>query len=324
VQTRREEALELTQDILSDVEGALIPPRQIALKAQRLATLLDDSLALEWLRAETTGYKGLEAFDAIEIAEIVGRINTLSDSTNSFTFASLTRLARYVEECYRREDQENELLATDLIDAVTARIHRFASEKYLELRFGNAAETAFERVRAQVDAQIARLAPEAALKFAAAFEGADSDDSERWAQSVTTCRRLIKAVADRLQPAGPPINNREMTDPKYINRLAVWIEARETSKTRRTVAQADLESLGKRIYAFDKAGSKGVHAEVDQDEATRFITGTYLLMGDILALDPETVTSTSQRALENSMRFLELDRDVTDADIAALDDGLND
>jgi hypothetical protein len=47
---------------------------------------------------------------------------------------------------------------------------------------------------------------------------------------------------------------------------------------------SDLEDFGKRIDAFDDAGHKGAHAEVTQYEASRFITGAYLLIGDILDL----------------------------------------
>jgi hypothetical protein len=46
---------------------------------------------------------------------------------------------------------------------------------------------------------------------------------------------------------------------------------------------ADLEFLGARLDAADGAGQKGAHETVvTREEASRYITGTYLLLGDIL------------------------------------------
>jgi hypothetical protein len=47
---------------------------------------------------------------------------------------------------------------------------------------------------------------------------------------------------------------------------------------------ADLEYLGRRLDAADAGGQKGAHDHVTQFQASRFITGTYLLLGDILRL----------------------------------------
>ena len=47
---------------------------------------------------------------------------------------------------------------------------------------------------------------------------------------------------------------------------------------------ADLEYLGRRLDAAAEAGHKGAHAEVSRIDASRFVTGTYLLVGDILRL----------------------------------------
>jgi hypothetical protein len=81
------------------------------------------------------------------------------------------------------------------------------------------------------------------------------------------------------------VNGRPMTDDKYINRLIDWI-VNQTSLggTLKDVITADLEDFGNRIDAFDDAGHKGAHAEVTKYEASRFITGAYLLIGDILNL----------------------------------------
>ena len=70
----------------------------------------------------------------------------------------------------------------------------------------------------------------------------------------------------------------------YINRLADWIDSRSSSATATAFIVADLEYLGRRLDAADSAGQKGAHGTVDRVEASRYIVGTYLLLGDLLRL----------------------------------------
>jgi len=63
-----------------------------------------------------------------------------------------------------------------------------------------------------------------------------------------------------------------------------WIRKNSTSETTADMIVEDLAYLGRRLDATLNAGHKGVHAEVDRLDASRFITGTYLLLGDILRL----------------------------------------
>ncbi len=174
-----------------------------------------------------------------------------------------------------------------LIDRVLGSFHAYVASTYQELRFGAAVETAFQRVRAEVDGSIARLVPDGLPKLSAAFEGATSDNPEHWASAAATCRRLIRAAADALQPPGPPTDAREMTEAKYINRLAYWIQEHQPSQTASDMTVSELQHLGQRLDAADHAGHKGAHADVSQFDAARFITGTYLLLGDILRLQSD-------------------------------------
>ena len=66
-----------------------------------------------------------------------------------------------------------------------------------------------------------------------------------------------------------------------------WIEAQATSETAADLITADLDYLGRRFDAAKDAGHKGAHAEVDRFDAARFVTGTYMLLGDILRLHSE-------------------------------------
>jgi hypothetical protein len=185
-----------------------------------------------------------------------------------------------------------------LLDRVVGSFHVYVAARYQELRFGSAVESAFEVVRRDVDGRIAGLVPGALPMIAAAFENATSTNPEHWANAAATCRRLLKEVADALRPPGPDVvqssgRTIKMGEGNYVNRLVDWIVQQSTSATARALIQAELEFLGRRLDAADAAGHKGAHDRVSLTDASRYITATYLLLGDVLALqeqDPGAVT----------------------------------
>lgn len=314
--TRRAAALELSEELLTDIELAQIPAPDIVKKASRLARLLDDADAMAWLSFEISGYSVPLAAGAVAAAQRSHRHATPNEETGRMRYwtPSVSRCQSDVDtgrlqlqaaadapvsissanpsqfvtapSGNTRERSTIRSFVSDqeeLLGKVIGAIHDYVTSRQIELRFGAAAQGAFEVVRGTVDGRIAQLTPTAALKFAAAFENAASNNPEDWANAASACRRLLKAVADHLQPAGPPISGRPMTDDKYINRLISWIEARpQVAGTLQRVVLADLADIGRRIDALDNAGHKGAHAEIARTEAARFITGTYLLVGDIL------------------------------------------
>lgn len=127
--------------------------------------------------------------------------------------------------------------------------------------------------------------------LSAAFENAVSENPEHWANAAGTCRRLLKAVADELRPPGPDVGGRKMGDGNYINRLIDWINEKARSTTAAGIAISDLAYLGGRLDASDGAGQKGAHATVDRLEASRFITATYLVLGDVLRIAPKATAA---------------------------------
>ncbi len=220
----------------------------------------------------------------IESARVA--LNAATDAPSSVASANPSQMvfAGAGNSKERRELLQGIERYSTVIEHVTGAVHSYVSSIYQELRFGNAIESAFATVRASVDERIASLVPDGLPKLSAALESASSSNPEHWASAAAGCRRLIVAAADALQPPGPPIDGRPMTERYYINRLVHWIEAHQLSGTARDVTTAELAHFGERIDAASDAGNKGAHAEVTRYEAARYITGTYLLLGDILSL----------------------------------------
>lgn len=312
--------MELAEGLLTDIELSRIGAPDIVRKASRLARLLDDVDASAWLRLEVEGYDaaggGLDSQEAAAARRSRRGYVDEDSGNNMFRIDSVSSLVAVVDASRlqlasaadapvsitsanpyqnvtapggnnRERYALRESIATKeaVLGNILGAIYGYVADKQIELRFGTAVEGAFSVVRGAVDAQIAEIVPEAAVKFAAAFENASSDNPEHWANAAFACRRLLKSLADALRPPGPPVNNRKMTDDNYINRLIDWISTRPgLSSTLSAVMTADLEDFGKRIDAFDNAGHKGAHSEVTKVDASRFIAGTYLLVGDVLRL----------------------------------------
>lgn len=305
--SRRDEALRLAEELLSNIELEEIRPVSVIRKASRLARLLDDSEATTWLSFEIGGYpstgngKGLSS-EEWKAAKKSGRAYYQKDSAGEYkevvTTLSLSSLEANVESSKarlksskssdffeRNNQQANITQHQGYVDRILGSVHQYVSNIYHELRFGAAVETAFESLRNDVDSRIASLIPVAIPMLTTALENAQTNNPEQWKHAAQACRDLIKATADVLRPAGPDKNGIKMGESNYTNRLVDWISEQTSSKTQKAMVTSDLEDLGKRLDAATKSGNKGAHASVSKNDASRFIVGTYILLGDILALN---------------------------------------
>ncbi len=180
---------------------------------------------------------------------------------------------------------------------IRQRLHRFLVETEATIVLDQTASTAFERTRQQVDSLLASLAPDVLTQFRAAYERANRAEPESLSHALTSCRRIIKAVADTLYPAtdeavvGPDGRIREMTDDKYRNRLWQYASERVSHESARKLLQATIDELGRKLDLLDDLASKGVHADVSSAEADQCVLQTYLLIGDLLRLSGSTIQS---------------------------------
>ncbi|OBJ72290.1 hypothetical protein A5627_22005 [Mycobacterium colombiense] len=323
VADRRAEALSLSEELLTDFELSRLGPTELVRKASRVARLLDDSNAMAWLAVEISGYEphtttggvsqaawaaAVRSHRVFEDDDGVKRAKTGSVSHMSVMIeSSKTRMAASADApvsissanpnqfvgqptgntVERKVLQEAIITNQGVLDRVLGAIHEYVSEKYLELRFGDAIETSFTRIREAADGVLVGLVPEAANQLAAALDLVSSDKPEHWSDAAAYCRKLIIAVADKLVPPGTDLGGRANGAENYVNRLVFWIEQRQQSETQKDVIVSDLQYYGERLDAFVDAGNKGAHASVIRRDADRFIVGTYVLLSDVVMLAPD-------------------------------------
>lgn len=296
--TRKEEALILAEELLSDIELKRIDPMDIARKASRLARLTDDTEAMQWLSYEIAGFShkpGDLDKDASKAGRRSNRYFQNDNEEHKYYTAGIGQIQASIDTAILQLSskagtpdamnlRKQVVDSRGLLDKIIGAFHGYAITKYEELRFGDAVETIFESFRSHVDNDLGKLVPEALPILSTALENLSDDNPIQWKNAAQACRDLIKAAADALRPPSKPKNGISMSESNYINRLIDWVQTTSESQSSIKIFTSDLSDLGNRIDAVTNGGNKGAHAKVTRLETSRLIIGTYMLLGDILSL----------------------------------------
>lgn len=175
-------------------------------------------------------------------------------------------------------------------------LHENLLTLYIELKYRGVPTSIFEETRREVDSRLALLCPNAMEAFSSAYEKLRSSRAEDWATALTSCRRLLKEVADALAPSGEAAHpasvaeeEHELSTDRYVNRLKDFVDKSVSSKSDRQLWKEQADGLKRMIDIVYQKGSKGTHGEVTQKEARRVVIATYLLVGDLIDLVPRSV-----------------------------------
>lgn len=177
-----------------------------------------------------------------------------------------------------------------LLARIKDRLWEFLTETEYELTFGEATAETFDRLRSYVDKQLTTIAPTALEQFQAAYRRLKDGGAEDRAHALTSCRRVLKTLADELYPASSePVTGfdgkvRVLDDAKFINRLVQYVAETVGKHENGAVVQAALEDVGARLGALNELASKGVHAEVTTYEVDTCVVQTYLVVADVLRI----------------------------------------
>ena len=243
-----EEALELSAEILKNIELSDMPLARIALKASRLARLLNDFDVQRVMEYKAQGYPsppGGISLDVWRLATLAGRTYQVAGSEpgenkerayveaigqleeelhlaeTSVTAArdpdvSITSANPYQQvhtpfgnQIERDRLRRNASSASSRIASRSALIYRYALNTHYELKFGRIADDVFSRVRVRVDSVIGQSVPDAVQRLTAAYENLRSDNPEDWSNAVHSCRRILQDLADAVFPATEEIRVKE-------------------------------------------------------------------------------------------------------------------
>lgn len=151
----------------------------------------------------------------------------------------------------------------------------------------------FDTIRDRVDELLLEICPEAVEKFMTAYNSLSSGSPENWSLALTCSRRVIKAVADALfPPTDSKIGGRSLNEDNYINRLWAFLDENAAAGSEKSLAKAHVDYLGTFLQRLNDKACKGVHANVELEEASKAVLYTYLTLGDILEFAGPSVKKT--------------------------------
>lgn len=232
---RLELALQLSEEILTGIETETLKTSAAALRCLRLARLILDDNATEWLQYETKGYplksdgKHLEE-KASQLACVHGRVSIQANGTLSAFTEVVDELEAKVQTAQSALSNTTtkgvsiagdnalsameELCSTVSVNNISysyqiersrrhlailrSQYYNYALSINLELKFSKRAEEIFRSYRLSVDKQLVALAPESLKRLDAAYERLSSTNPESWSQAVTSCRRVFQEVSNSL------------------------------------------------------------------------------------------------------------------------------
>lgn len=306
-QSKSEHVLELSKELLDDIELSRLDAEKLILKASRLARLAGSDEVRAWLGFEMTGYSGNDPI-VLKYMGITGRWENYEKKEGYW--GPLSQQEATIEAyksqlaSMRTPDASGDYASiaitgvTQSMNGITnfisrlsgirskvlGRLHAFVAEVYYEKQFESLAESIFERWQGDIDLLIAEHCGPVLEKIPSVMNRLGEGDAESISQALTTCRRIIEAFADSIFPPSEETievggNTLSLGPGKYQNRINAFVALKTLSASRRQRIRQNLANLYERV-------STGVHSEVSADEAQSLFLNTYLLLGEVLRLRP--------------------------------------
>lgn len=303
-QSKSKHILELSQELLNDIELSRLSGEQLILKASRLARYVGSEETKTWLSMELGGYynneigkkymsktgrwtnrekgKGywgplaqIEA--ALEASKL--KLKTMSIPNTSGEYANLA-VTNVITSINNTSSNISKL--GGIRSRVLALIHDFVTNVYYEKTFDSLAESIFDTYKNDVDQLIADKCGDVIQQIPSVMDRLSDGDSESISQALTTCRRIIDSFANSILPPSEETieidgNTISLKADKTQNRINAYVHLNCDSKSRKKKIRQNLSNLYERV-------SSGVHSEVEANEAKSLFLNTYLLLGEVLSV----------------------------------------
>ncbi|QUC01890.1 MULTISPECIES: hypothetical protein [Cellulosimicrobium] len=239
---------------------------------------------------------GSERFHALSIGQIEAQLQQVNEVIEHYSKVpeNLTPIDTYrVAEQYDRAGAQALPLRAEYestIERVKQAVHDILVDTERQIESGQRRPSIFERGQAYIAGALARRAPDALTTFEAAEDALQRGTPEDLSHALTSCRRMIKALADALYPAtgekitGDDGRERPMTDDAYNNRLLQFAVEHIDGSTHQDLVNETLKGLGNRLKRLNELSSKGVHDVVSSAEAETCLMWTYLTVADFLRI----------------------------------------
>lgn len=318
------EILELSDEILSDIEMDRLQFDKILYKGLRLARLKNDLDAISWINYELNGYHSKEDNSTEKTNALTksGRYNKEKDLETGedkllYYFKSIPELEAEIQTT--RQIIENTKIPTSLegdyivitvnsindklnqnrnfitntvniINKVKANFYNYVANINYENKFQGITESLFEKLKVEVDKKLNKINPDIIKQFVSVYDRISSENDIEWSQAMSTCRNIIKCFADSVFPASAENykckDERELVvkDDKYKNRLIAYIDTK-LDGDKKILLESRMSDLTTRMQKTHDILSNGTHNDsFNFQDIQMCIVQTYFLLGDLINL----------------------------------------
>ena len=334
--SKREQALEACEKVINGIEDSAISISSSLLLCKKIARLVNDVEGQEWLEYEYGGYpsdNGIPAH-AWKIGAKHGRTYREKDKTGKSSEYMFVELCGELESSIESETLAISNFSTqgfsvsgewavgatnnmahavasgtnNLLQSIRLKERRLSilkSQYYdyavrwqIELQFGSTAKSAFEEYQERVDSFYSQLPTTVLQKLGAIEDLLEDGNPERYAQVLTSCRRLWAETAKTLFEEILPGYSENMFITKSgkeidisgdhdNNKLSAVIETLQSKAAKNTLVGSETIYLVDWMEQINSRQSAGVHSDVTREQAMQCIIHTYIALGDILSLKAE-------------------------------------
>lgn len=244
--SKLEEALNLSEEILNQLEDANVKTSVIALKCLRLARLMDDYESVDWLVCEMEGYKSTKdgiPHDLFELGAKHGRerkndkgerilFTELSSELELLCESSQKSIGSYTTEGVSIAGEYSHVAMNNLLNSVTrnntgtinvikesqkklsilrGEYYRYAMNINIQLKFSEKIESIFDDYRTIVDKYLADNLPTGTRKLSSIYSRLKEKDEESYSQASTSCRKLLREfIDDMFQKLYPDFSDKKI------------------------------------------------------------------------------------------------------------------
>lgn len=300
-------AKQLASELLADIELTESSVSQQVLKAVRLARLVGDSEAEEWLDFELNGIPRTPAgrlhmtrtnrwtkkdegkgYWSSTASDLEGLMRTLEETLKNSKIDSLS--GDYIALTARQQRDSQFRISTRIAELVMILnrirnlLHDFARRTLYELEYSSRQQSLFEAAQSEVDGLLAPTVGRSLEKIDSIYRRLSEGDPEAISQAMNTCRRLIDSFADAVYPASDNKDTIELDGeevqigPSHTrNRIRAFVADHVVSQSHRKRLRQSLTNIYERVSA-------AVHDDVTSVEARFLFLSTYVLLGEVLML----------------------------------------
>lgn len=331
-----EQAIEACNKVINGIEDDTITTFSSLLLCKKIARLVNDLEGQEWLGYEYGGYPSKNGIPshAYNIGIKHGRMYIVRDENGKVFEYMFTELCGELEATVESDKKaigsyttqgysvssEQAIVATNCMTSAVSknvnnllrdikiaerRLAILKSQYYdyavrwgIELQFGNTAKSIFDEYQEKVDNYYSLLPTTTLQKLNAIKDLMEDGNPERYAQVLTSCRRLwsetAKILFKEVLPNFSEIRFKtksgkeiDVSGDHDNNKLSAIIETLQYKAQKNTLVGSEIIYLLDWMEQINKRQSSGVHSEVTKEQAMQCIIHTYIALGDILLLKSE-------------------------------------